>query len=56
MIYNNNRDVTAIMRNGKKITKVVTFARVVWSAIRACFSKQGWVNIAGWYNNEGWNN
>ena len=56
MIRRNNNEVTVVKYNNKTITKIVTFGRLIWQAVRACFSTQGWVNKAGWFNSDGWNN
>ena len=56
MIKINNKDITEIFFNNKKISVVYKSGKIIWQAIRSCFASGFWANEKSWLNNEGWNN
>lgn len=57
-IWRNGHEITGRWRNGHDVQEVWRYIdgawRMVWNAIRSCFSN-GWDNNQGWNNDEGWN-
>lgn len=56
MIKINNKDITEIYFNNKKISVVYKSGKIIWQAIRSCFGSGFWVDEKPWLNNEGWKN
>ena len=56
MIKINNKDITEVYINSKKISVIYKSGRLIWQAIRSCFGSGFWVNEKPWLNEEGWRN
>lgn len=60
MIEKNGREIIDIHHNGHNIIQVWRYIanawRIVWEAIRSCFSRGFWINEQPWNNADGWKN
>lgn len=56
MIKINNKDITDVYCNNKKISVIYKSGKIIWQAIRSCLGSGFWVNEKGWINDEGWKN
>lgn len=49
------KEIIGVTVYGKIIATIYAGGKLVWEAIKCCFSR-GWDNDKGWNNDEGWNN
>ena len=56
MIKINNKDITGVYGNNKKISVIYKSGKIIWQAIRSCFGNGFYRNTKGWINDEGWKN
>ena len=56
MIYKQLNETSGIFCDAMIITAVYEGARLVWEAVKCCFSKGYWINAQPWKNNEPWKN
>lgn len=56
MIYNGDKEITAITVMKKSIAAFYWGARLIWMAVRSCFGSGVWVQAKPWLGNEKWKN
>lgn len=54
IIYNKDKEISSIYKNGKVISLIYKGATLLWEAINSCFGKGYWLNIKPWNNKDGW--
>lgn len=52
----NGKTITALVIEGKQIAYFYIGDKLIWQAIRSCFSKGYWDDRMPWNNTEGWKN
>lgn len=55
-VFIKDKEVVAIYRGSKVITRIYRGVNLVWEAVRSCFSKGFWVNTLPWVNDDAWRN
>lgn len=56
MIIKNKKEIITIYNNGKLITTVIYFGKIVYQLFKSCFSSGFWINDKPWINIEPWKN
>lgn len=51
-----NKQITALVIEGKQIIYFYIGDKLIWQAIRSCFSNGYWDNKMAWNNKEAWKN
>lgn len=50
-----NKDIESVFVGKKLVNRIYLGAKIVWDAIKSCFSKY-WKNNIPWVNSEPWEN
>lgn len=55
-LFNGTREIGSIYFKNRVISAIYKGTRLIWEALKSCFSAGFWVNEKPWVNDEGWRN